>query len=102
MAISKHDLEKMNDLVEKGATIADIANKFKKYDYWEIYWEVEDYTLLGKKRRITNRLNKLQKNLKKEDQQELVKAVKELINEIYNTSKKNGKKLIDIGKILSK
>ena len=48
----------MNDLVTKGTTIADIHRKFPKYDYWEIYWEVNDYSFLGKKRMITNRINK--------------------------------------------
>jgi hypothetical protein len=66
MTINRHDLERMNDLIGKGATIADIAKKFRKYDYWEIYWEVEDYSLLGKKRSITNRLNKLRKTISRE------------------------------------
>ena len=62
MRISKHDLEKMNDLVGKGKTIVDISKQFDKYDYWEIYSEVEDYSFLGKKRSISNRLKKLEKN----------------------------------------
>ena len=102
MTINKHDLEKMNDLIGKGTTIADIAKKISKYDYWEIYWEVEDYSLLGKKRSITNRLNKLRKKMPRETRIELVDEVKEILNEIYKASKKNGKKLIDIGKILTK
>lgn len=102
MTINRNDLEKMNDLIGKGATIADIAKKFSKYDYWEIYWAVEDFSLLGKKRSITNRLMKLRKQLPREEQIALIDEVREFLNEIYNTSKKNGKKLIDIREILTK
>ncbi|MBW1796036.1 MAG: hypothetical protein JRJ38_16710 [Deltaproteobacteria bacterium] len=102
MSIKKSDLEKMNDLVSKGATIADIARKFKNYDYWNIYWEVEDYSLLGKKRSISNRLKKLKRKLTREERIELVDEITETLNDIYKISKKNGKKLIDIGKVLAK
>lgn len=103
MPIKKIDLEKMNDLVSKGATIADVARKFKKYDYWDVYWEVEDYSLLGKKRSISNRLKKLKrKKLTRNERIELVDEIRETLNDIYKISKKNGKKLIDIGKILEK
>ncbi len=102
MKISKQDLEKMNDLLEKGATIADIHKKFNKYDYWEIYREVPDYSFLGKKRRISNRLKKLEKDQKKVGRIKLINEIKELLDALYRTSKKNGKKLVDIGKILDK
>ena len=92
----------MNDLIGKGATIADIARKFTNYDYWEIYWEVEDYSLLGKKRSISNRLKKLQRKLTREKRVELVDEIIEILNDIYKISKKNGKKLIDIGRLVSK
>ncbi len=61
MSVKKTDLKTMNDLIGKEATIADIARKFTKYDYWEIYSKVEDYSLLGKKRSISNRLKKLRR-----------------------------------------
>lgn len=102
MRISKQDLEKMNDLVGKGKTIADISKQFDKYDYWEIYWEVEDYSFLGKKRSISNRLKKLEKDQSKPERIKLINEIRQLLNGLYQTSKKNGKKLIDMGKILSK
>lgn len=37
MAISKSELEIMNDLLEKGKKISDIAKKFPQYEYGEIY-----------------------------------------------------------------
>ena len=101
MRIKKHELEKMNALIESGEMISSVAKQFPKYDYWDIYWAVEDYSLLGKKRSITNRLNKLQKKQIPSERKKLVKEIKELLDEIYKTSKKNGKKLININKILT-
>jgi len=82
----------MNDLIYKGSTIAEVARKFKNYDYWEIYWEVEDYSLLGKKRSISNRLKKLKRKLTREERVELVDEITDILNDIYKISKKNGKK----------
>ena len=39
MAIKKAALEKMNELLTNGTTIAELQRRFKKYDYWEVYWE---------------------------------------------------------------
>jgi hypothetical protein len=54
MAISKIELEQMNDLLSKGKTIAELVKKYPKYDYWEIYWQVNDYSFLGKKEGVPN------------------------------------------------
>ena len=102
MAIKKHELEKMNCLLESGVNIADIAKKYKEYDYWEIYFAVNDFSLIGKKRMITNRLNKLKKRATKEEKKKLIGEIKQQLDEIYDLSKKNGKKLIDINKVLSR
>lgn len=59
MTIPKATLDQMNDLLSKGNTIANIANEYQDYDYWEIYWQVNDSSFLGKKRMITTRLNKI-------------------------------------------
>ena len=101
MKIKKHELEKMNSMVENGEMISSVAKQFPKYDYWDIYWAVEDYSLLGKKRSITNRLNKLKKKQTPIESATLIREVKELIDQIYQTSKKNGKKLSNINKIIS-
>ncbi len=102
MSIKKHELEKMNCLLESGVNIADIAKKYKEYDYWEIYLAVNDFSLIGKKRMITNRLNKLKKRATKEEKEKLIGEIKQQLDEIYYLSKKNGKKLIDINKVLSR
>lgn len=100
MKVSKQDLEKMNGLLDKGTTIADIANKFPKYGYWDIYLQVCDFSLLGKKRSISNRLKKLRKKLSQGDRTTLVDEIAMLLKEIYSQSKANGKKLIDIERVL--
>ncbi len=102
MAIKRYELEKMNALVESGSNISDIARKYKNYDYWEIYFAVGDYSLMGKKRMITNRLNKLQYGTGKEKRKRLLNEIKGQLNEIYKLAKKNGKKLMDINKVISR
>ena len=100
--IKKLELKEMNDLLEKGTTIAGIAKNYPQYDYWEIYWEVNDYSFLGKKRSITNRINKLVANKSKKERQDLAKEAKELLDELYSQLKVNSKKLIEIDQILRK
>ena len=100
MAVKKIDLTKMNDLVSKGTTIADIHRKFPKYDYWEIYWEVNDYSFLGKKRMITNRIKKIASSRQPAERRELATEAKELLDDLYSQLKINSKKLIQIDRIL--
>ncbi len=102
MAIKKHELQKMNSLVESGVNISDISKKYKQYGYWEIYFAVNDFSLMGKKRMITNRLNKLKRKLSKEEKQVLVSEIKVQLDEIYSLAKKNGKKLIEINNVINK
>jgi len=102
VAIKKNDLKSMNDLVSKGATIADIYRKFPKYDYWEIHWEVNDYSFLGKKRMITNRINKIAKSRQPVERQKIADETKELLDDLYSQLKTNSKKLIQIDRILRK
>lgn len=102
MAIPKHELEEMNKLLSKGLTIADIARKYPQYEYGDVYWNVNDYSLRGKKYKITGRLKKLETSGDKAQRVRLVKEVKELVQGIYDQFKVNGKKLNDIGKVLAK
>ena len=102
MPIPKADLEKMNELLKNGSTIANIARKFQQYEYWDVYWSVSDYSLLGKKRSITNRLNKLKGKLTNTQRLETIDEINKLVQEIYVLSKHNGKKLIDITKVISR
>lgn len=100
MGILKSDLKKMNDLIEKGTTIADVQRKFHQYDYWEIYWEINDYSFLGKKRMITNRINKIVKSKSSSERLKIADEAKSLIDELYSQLKTNSKKLIRIDRIL--
>ena len=102
MAISKTELEAMNDLISKGTTIADVVKKYPQYDYWEIYWAVNDYSILGKKRSITNRLNKLAKSQSKNEREEIAAEAQGLLNDLYDQLKTNSSKLLEIDRILRK
>ncbi|WP_157858179.1 hypothetical protein [Pelodictyon luteolum] len=44
MAINKSELQEMNELLFRGKTIADLEKKYPQYGYWEIYWQVADYS----------------------------------------------------------
>jgi len=100
MSISKSELVEMNDLLAKGKKIADLAKKYPQYDYWEIYWQVNDYSFLGKKRTITNRLKRLVTEKTTEQRRQTADEAQELLNELYDQLKRNSAKLIEIDRIL--
>ena len=102
MPIKKNDLETMNELLATGTTIADIHRKFPTYEYWEVYWEVNDYSFLGKKRRITNRINKTAKSRSPREREKLSREVKRLLKELYDQLKTNSGKLTEIDRVLRK
>ena len=102
MAINKRDLTEMNDLLVKGKTIAQIAKKYPQYDYWEVYWEVNDASFLGKKRTITNRLKRLVTTKTRINREVLAKEAQDLLDELYESLKSNSKKLIEIDRVLRK
>lgn len=100
--ISKHELEEMNGALKNGRTIAQIAKKYPQYDYWQIYWEVNDESFLGKKRTITNRIKKLVSTKIKAERELLAEEAQELLNELYDHLKRNSKKLIELDRVLRK
>lgn len=100
MSISKIQLGEMNDLLAKGKKITDLAKKYPQYEYWEIYWQVNDYSFLGKKRTITNRLKRLVKEKTMEKREQTAEEAQELLNELYDQLKRNSAKLIEIDRIL--
>lgn len=102
MPIKKHELDEMNELLKNGRTIAQLEKKYPQYDYWEIYWEVNDASFLGKKRTITNRIKKLVTTKTKAERELLAEEAQELLNELYNHLKNNSKKLIEIDRVLRK
>ena len=99
MAIPKLELKEMNYLLSKGDTISEIAKKYPDYDYSEIYWGVNDTSFPGKKRTITNRLNKIVTTTNKTKRKELVSEAKWLLDELYNSLKANSKKLNKIDRV---
>ena len=102
MAISKHERDEMNEALKNGSTIAQLAKKYPQYDYWKIYWEVNDASFLGKKRTLTNRIKKLVTTKTLAEREMLAEEAQELLNELYNHLKSNSKKLIEIEKVLRK
>ncbi|HOD62554.1 MAG TPA: hypothetical protein PKG96_10695 [Bacilli bacterium] len=102
MAIVKAELEIMNDLISKGTNISDLAKKYPQYDYWEIYWSINDYSILGKKRSITNRLNLLVKTQAKDEREKIAAEAQAMLNELYELLKGNSSKLLEIDRILRK
>ena len=55
---------------------------------------------LGKKRAISNRLQKLVTAQAKRDREKLVEEAQTLLNELYKSLKTNSKKLIDIDRVM--
>ena len=102
MSIAQHELKEMNQLLESGVNISEIAMKYPSYDYWEIYGSVKDFSLRGKKRIITNRLNTLRNSATKAERSDSIDEIDTSITEIYNLTKSNGKKLVDISKVLNR
>ena len=100
MAISKADLEAMNDLLGKGKMISDMAKNYPQYEYGEIHWAVNDYSFLGKKRTITNRLKRLVKEKTTEQREKTAAEAQELLDELYQQLKRNSAMLIEIDKVL--
>lgn len=101
MTISKSELKEMNDFLGKGKTISYLAKKYPNYDYWEIYLQVSDYSFLGKKRTITNRIKKLVSTTNKASRQEIADEAQTLLDDLYKHLKSNSSKLIEINRILS-
>ncbi len=100
MPIRKEDLEKMKDLHGKGRAFAQIAKQFPKYDYWEIYWKVNDASFMGRKRAISNRLKKLVATKTRADRVKIAKEAQAHLDALYKALKINSKKLIDIDRVL--
>jgi hypothetical protein len=100
MAISKAELDEMNDLLGKGKKISDIAKKYPQYEYGEIYWTLNDLSFLGKKRMITNRLKRLVKEKTIEERRVSADEAQELLDELYRQLKRNSEMLIEIDRVL--
>lgn len=103
--MDKRDSEKMIQLAREGKQISKIWDEdFPQYDYWEIYVEVYgagEKSSVGAKRMITNRLNKLS-SLPKNEQDELIKEINELVCYLYDRYKESQQKLDDIRAVINR
>jgi len=102
MAVSDNDLQEMNKLISYGKNISDLSRQFPQYDYWDIYWSVNDYSIQGKKRSVTNRIEKLRSSTVSNDEKEqILNEIQGTVNDLYEMLKENGKKLVEIGQIIN-
>lgn len=92
----------MAELLEAGSDIAAIARQYTQYAYWDVYSEVPDFSLRGKKHKITGRLNKLKSAGQRVEREKLVADIQVLVDSIYAQSRTNGKKIVEILKVLGK
>lgn len=100
MSINKEIIKIMNELLEKGKTIADIAKTYPQFEYSEIYLQVNDSSALGKKRKITNRLKNIVLANTTEQRENLAAEAQQLLDELYKQFKINSNKLVEIDQIM--
>lgn len=98
--MDEQTLEKMNLRISQGTTIAQLSRDFPDYDYWDIYWSVNDYSILGKKRAISNKIEKLRGSVSKKEKERYLDEIQDILNSLYDLLKQNGNKLQEIGKII--
>lgn len=102
MAVSDNDLQEMNKLISYGKNISDLSRQFPQYDYWDIYWSVNDYSIQGKKRSVTNRIEKLRSStISNDEKEQILNEIQGTVNDLYEMLKENGKKLVEIGQIIN-
>ena len=104
MAIPQSNQEKILRLVQEGKPLSKIAEEdFPDIDYWEIWWTVwegGERSARGVKKMITNRLNSLIEAGKKQDRQQLIDEISDLVSYLYKNHKKISEKLGKIRKTL--
>lgn len=101
MKIPKLTLDEMNDHISKGQTISGLTRQYPDYDYWDIYGQVNESSFLGKKRAISNRLNKMAATTNKAKREELLEEIRPMFDDLYGYLKTNSEKLLQIGRVLS-
>ena len=101
MAIPNDVLEKMEAMLRRGSTIAEINREYQyKYEYRDILFGVSNYGMLGAKRMISNRLRRLGTGLSDEERMKTIQEIRIHLEYIYQLAKMNGKKLAVIAKTL--
>lgn len=87
----------MSKLISYDKNISDLSRQFPQYDYWDIYWSVNDYSIQGKKRSVTNRIEKLHfSTISNDEKEQILNEIQGTVNDLYEMLKANGKKLIEI------
>ena len=103
MAISDADSAKIVRLTQEGKQISRIAHDdFPNLDYWEVYWvaiQGGQRSGQGVKRKITSRLNSLA-SANKNERDNLVLEIADLVSHLYENYKINSQKLTKIRKTL--
>lgn len=94
----------MIKLAREGKEITKIMKEdFPDYNYWDIYCEIYgagERSVLGVKRMITNRLNKLTA-LPANEQQEIIEEIDNLVCHLYSRFKESQEKLDEIRAVSS-
>jgi hypothetical protein len=98
MKIKTGTLIKMNRLLSKGKTIAEIHETYPKYSYDELYSQLKHRSFVGTKRMITNRVRKLEFVNARILKKRLISEIEGLIDELYSQLKQNSESLIKIEK----
>lgn len=102
--MDKRDSEKMIQLAREGKQISKIwSEDFPNYDYWEIYGEVYgagERSARGARKIISNRLKKLADSPKNE-QQDLINEINDLVWYLYERYKENQQKLDKIRGVIN-
>ncbi|HDO06409.1 MAG TPA: hypothetical protein ENG85_01870 [Bacteroidetes bacterium] len=104
--MNNKDRTQIQVLAKEGKPISKIMEfDFPEYDYWEIYEAVHDAggrSALGVKRTIANRLKTLSETRKKNERDEIIEEIEELVWHLYDGLKISQKKLSAIRKALEK
>jgi len=100
------DINKIQSLAQEGKQISKIMEQdFPEYAYWEIYEAVHDSggkSALGAKRTIANRLSTLATTGKRNEREEIIEEIDDLVWHLYNSLKSSQQKLQAIRKTLDK
>ncbi len=103
--MDNRDSELIIKLAREGKPISRILEEdFPNYDYWDIYFAVNDAgerSSVGVKRKITNRLYKLT-SLSKSEQEDVIREIDELVCFLYDRYKESQQKLDDIRSIMDR
>ena len=104
--MNKKDKAGIQALAQEGKQISKIMeHDYPEYEYWEIYEAVHDgggKSALGVKRTIANRLATLVDTGRKQEREEIIEEVEELVWHLYDSLKTSQRKLQAIRKTLDK